>query len=161
AEEIYYSCFAFDRGRYRLSSEQPGTEERVRFGAHPWGLVAEGVRRKYGFERLVERVGPPETVLTPTTALGPVLDEGGFSSAERASAELIDGERSLAEVQLGAVGAPLGEPELYALAWSLVAIGVARADVDAAAASAEPLSQPQAEGGAEVERRGRPRPTER
>jgi len=126
AEEIIYSCFGWERGRYRLSPVEPAVEERVRLGVHPWALFVEGVRRKYGLERLVEHVGPPETVLTPTTLLARALDEGAFSAAERARAELIDGERSLSELSLGAVGAPLGEGELYALAWALVAIGAAR-----------------------------------
>lgn len=135
AEDIFFSCFGWERGRYRLSADEPKAEERVRPSAHPWALVTEGVRRKYSLERLVELVGPPETVLTPTTLLARALDEGGFSAAERARAELIDGERSLTELSLGAGGMALGEPELYALAWSLVAIGAARigAEGDAAA----------------------------
>jgi DNA-binding NarL/FixJ family response regulator len=127
AEEILFSCFGWERGRYRLSHVEPPAEERVRLGSHPWALFVEGVRRKYGLERLVELVGPPETVLTPTTLLARALEDGAFTAPERARAELIDGERSLAELSLGAVGAPLGEAELYAVAWALVAIGAARA----------------------------------
>ena len=126
AEEILFSCFGWERGRYRLAHIEPPAEERVRLGAHPWALFAEGVRRKYSFERLVELVGPPETVLTPTTLIARALDDGAFSAAERSRAELIDGERSLAELSFGAGGAPLGEASLYALAWALVAIGAAR-----------------------------------
>ncbi|MGZ3407459.1 MAG: DUF4388 domain-containing protein, partial [Polyangia bacterium] len=126
AEEILFSCFGWERGRYRLSHVEPPADERVRLGAHPWALFVEGVRRKYSLERLVELVGPTETVLAPTTLLPRALDDGAFTAAERARAELIDGERSLAELSLGAVGAPLSESGLYALAWSLVAIGAAR-----------------------------------
>jgi ActR/RegA family two-component response regulator len=126
AEEILYSLFAWERGRWKLSRGEAPAEERVRMSAHPWALLAEGIRRKYSLERLVDLVGPPETVLTPTTALARALDDGGFSPAERARAELIDGERTLAELQLGTAAAPLGEAGLYALAWALVAIGAAR-----------------------------------
>ncbi|MDB4970063.1 MAG: response regulator receiver protein [Myxococcales bacterium] len=126
AEEIVYSCFGWERGRYRLSHEQPPTEDRVRLGHHPWALFVEGVRRKYNMERLVELIGPPETVLTPTTTLASALEDGHFTAAERARAELIDGERSLSELQLAVVGQPLPESGLYALAWALVAIGAAR-----------------------------------
>jgi DNA-binding NarL/FixJ family response regulator len=170
AEEILYSCFGWERGRYRLSHVEPPTEERVRLGAHPWALFVEGVRRKYGLERLVELVGPPETVLTPTTLLARAIDDGAFSAPERARAELIDGERSLAELTLGAVGAPLGEPELYALVWALVAIGAARIGE----AETQPgvgvrsvptlVTSPYAGGGGAetaIDRRTRPRPGER
>ncbi len=126
AEDILFSCFGWERGRYRLSHIESPADERVRLGAHPWALFVEGVRRKYSLERLVELVGPPETVLTPTTLLPRALDDGAFTAAERARAELIDGERSLAELSIGAVGATLPESGLYALAWSLVAIGAAR-----------------------------------
>jgi ActR/RegA family two-component response regulator len=126
AEEILYSLFAWERGRWKLVRGEAPAEERVRMSAHPWALIVEGIRRKYSLERLVDLVGPPETVLTPTTALARALDDGAFSPAERARAELIDGERTLAELQLGTAAAPLGEAGLYALAWGLCAIGAVR-----------------------------------
>ncbi|HEX6839075.1 MAG TPA: hypothetical protein VF334_20995, partial [Polyangia bacterium] len=163
-----YSCFGWERGRYRLSHVEPPVEERVRLGAHPWALFVEGVRRKYGLERLVELVGPPETVLTPTTLLARALDEGAFSAAERARAELIDGERSLSELALGVVGAPLGEGELYALVWALVAIGAARlgsggeAETGAGVRAVPTLiTSSYGEATSPVDRRTRPRPGER
>ena len=166
AEEILFSCFGMERGRYRLSHVEPPSEERVRLGAHPWALFVEGVRRKYSFERLVELVGPPETMLTPTTLMARALEDGGFSAAERTRAELIDGERTLSELALGAVGAPLGEADLYALAWSLVAIGAARVGADTEAHSgvgvrAVPTLVTSPYGDASSDRRTRPRPQER
>lgn len=163
-EDIFYSCFGWERGRYRLSPGEAPVEERVRLGAHPWALFVEGVRRKYGLERLVELVGPPETVLTPTTLLARALDDGAFSAAERARAELIDGERSLAELSLGAVGAPLGEGELYALAWALTAIGAARLGAGEAQSGAGVRAVPTlitSSYGEASDRRTRPRPAER
>src|SRR5262249_36528159 len=130
-EEILYSCLAWERGRYRLTHEEAPTEDRVRLGAHPWALFIEGVRRKYSLERLVELIGPPQTGLSPTTLLPRAVEEGALSAAERARAELIDGERTLVELQLGAVGMPLGEVGLYALAWALLAIGAARVGPEA------------------------------
>ena len=127
------------------------------------------MRRKYSLERLVELVGPPETVLTPTTLMARALEDGGFSAAERARAELIDGERSLSELSLGAVGAPLGEVDLYALAWSLVAVGAARVGADTETHSgvgvrAVPtlVTSPYGDTpGNTLDRRTRPRPGER
>jgi DNA-binding NarL/FixJ family response regulator len=167
AEEILFSCFGWERGRYRLSHLEPPAEERVRLGAHPWALFVEGVRRKYSFERLVELLGPPETVLTPTTLLARALEDGGFTAAERARAELIDGERTLSELSLGAVGTPLGEAELYAFAWSLVAIGAARVGAESEAQPSVGLravptlvTTPYGDAAA-ADRRTRPRPDER
>lgn len=160
-EEIFFGCFAWDRGRWKLSRAEAAPEDRVRLGAHPWALLVEGVRRKYGLMRLVDLVGPPETVLTPTTALARALEDGAFSAAERARAELIDGDRSLAELQLGAGGAPLGEAGLYALAWSLVAIGAARLDGDGGAAGVAVRAVPTLVTASYGDRRTRPRPVAR
>jgi hypothetical protein len=113
AEEIVYSCFAWDSGHFRRAAADAPAEDKLRLSFHPWALILEGVRRKYGLERLVEHVGSTETVLTPTTGM------------ERA----LDGERSLADVALatsGLPGAALSETGLYALAWGLCAVGAAR-----------------------------------
>jgi hypothetical protein len=128
-EEIAWSCFAWGTGRYQLTAEQPPVEDKLRLGLHPWALVLEGVRRKYGLERLVERVGSTDTVLTPTTSLERALEDAGLSAPERVVAEMFDGERSLADIALaisGLQGASLPESGLYALAWGLCAIGAAR-----------------------------------
>jgi DNA-binding NarL/FixJ family response regulator len=128
-EDLIYSCFAWDAGRYRLTAEQAPPEDKLRLSSHLWALVAEGVRRKYGLERLAERVGPSETILIPTTALDRALNDCELTQAERVVAELFDGERSLGEVGLathGLRGATLSEPALYALAWTLIAIGAVR-----------------------------------
>ncbi len=159
-EEIFFSCFAWERGHYRLGREQSAPEDRVRMGSHPWALVVEGVRRKYSLERLVERVGPPETVLTPTTALTRALEDCALTPPERDRAELLDGERSLAELQLGAVGAPLAEAGLYALAWGLIAVGAARFDGDEPVAGVGVRAVPTLVT-TSYDRRRRPRPLER
>ena len=72
----------------------------------PWALFVEGVRRKYALERLVELVGPPETVLTPTTLLARALEDGALHRG-RARARRAHRRRALArrDVPLGAVGA--------------------------------------------------------
>jgi hypothetical protein len=167
-EEILFSCFAWERGRYRLGREQAPAEDRVRLGAHPLAFILEGVRRKYSLERLVERVGPPETVLTPTTALLRTLDDCALTPGERAVAELIDGERSLAELSLGVVGARVPEASVYAVAWVLLAAGAVRIDSDEPAAGAgagvramATLVAPAGSSAATPERRTRPRPVER
>src|SRR5262249_44759894 len=112
-EEIVYSCFAWDAGRYRLGPEQPPAEDRLRLSSHPFALYAEGGRRKYGLQRLVELVGPPETVLAPTTALERLLADAQLGPGERVAAELFDGERTLEDVRQQTTGLKemsLGEP---------------------------------------------------
>jgi hypothetical protein len=162
-EEIFYSLFAWETGRYRLTRELATPEDRVRLGAPLPSLIVEGVRRKYALERLVELVGPPETVLSPTVNLARLADDCGLTAAERTRAESFDGERSLAEIALGA-GAPLGEANLYALAWSLVAVGAARVGDDGAgpaSAGLPTLVTPPSAGSEAIDRRGRPRPDAR
>ncbi len=128
-EEIIYSCFAWDGARYRLEREQTSTEDKLRLSTHPWAIFLEGIRRKYGLERLVELVGPPETVLAPTTGLARAFVDCELTAPERAAAELLDGERSLADISLALAGLPgvsLPETSLYALAWGLSAVGAVR-----------------------------------
>jgi hypothetical protein len=140
-EEIFYSVFSWEDGRYQLSGEPGHAEDRVRPSAHVWALVLEGVRRKYSLERLVELVGSPETVLAPTTALDRAFEHAGLTDTERAVAELFDGERSIADVLLSISGLPdvkLAEPDLYALAWGLLSVGALRS---AHAGDAVPLRE--------------------
>jgi DNA-binding response OmpR family regulator len=128
-EEIVFSLFAWAEGEYRLSTEQPVADDRVRLSQHPWALFAEGVRRKYGLERLVDLIGPPEIVVVPNELFRRALDHAGLEANERAAAELFDGERSIADVRL-AVGAlpnrSLSEAALYGLVWTLQAVGAVR-----------------------------------
>ncbi|HZS37880.1 MAG TPA: DUF4388 domain-containing protein [Polyangia bacterium] len=129
AEEIVYSCFAWDSGHFRLAAADAPAEDKLRLSFHPWALILEGVRRKYGLERLVERVGATDTVLTPTTGMERALEDCELTPPERVVAEMFDGERSLADVALatsGLPGATLTETGLYALAWGLCAVGAAR-----------------------------------
>jgi hypothetical protein len=128
-EDIIYSCFAWDGADYRLEREQPTPEDKLRLSAHPWALFMEGIRRKYGMMQLVELVGPPETTLSPTTGLMRALADCELTASERAAAELLDGERSLADITLALGGLPgvtLSEAALYALAWGLIVVGAAR-----------------------------------
>jgi hypothetical protein len=79
--------------------------------------------------RLVELVGPPETVMAPTTGLGRAIGDCELTGSERVAAELLDGERSLADISLALNGLPgvmLSESSLYALAWALCAVGAVR-----------------------------------
>jgi hypothetical protein len=158
--EIVYGCFTWEKGQYRLTRDEPAGEDRVRLGMHPFAIIAEGVRRKYSLERLIELIGPPETVLSPTTALARALDDAAFSTAERAYARLIDGERTLAQLGIAANGTRLGDRALYALAWTLVSIGAARTGGDKEAGTVM-QTMPTLVTAPYSDRRTRPRPSER
>jgi hypothetical protein len=171
-EQILYSCFAWERGRYRLGREQPSSEDRVRMGAHPHALILEGVRRKYSLERLSERfarVGGPDAVPAPTVLLMRTLEDCAPTPGERAVAELIDGERTLGDLVRAPTGAPLSEAAVYALVWVLAAAGALDLDggeltddAEAAALAAiRPASTLVLASGSGADRRGRPRPIER
>jgi hypothetical protein len=128
-EEIFWSLFGWDDGSYQIGPEQPPPDERVRPSGHAWALILEGVRRKYSMERLLELVGPPEVVLTPTTALDRALGDANLSKVERGVAALFDGERSLSQVTLAMSETPgnaISEAALYALTWGLQAVGALR-----------------------------------
>jgi hypothetical protein len=128
-EEIFYSLFSWDSGAFTLDPESAPAEDRLRLSAHPWALVLEGIRRKYGLERLAERLGPPDTVLQPTTNLARALELCELAPAERRAAELLDGERTIAQVESQVVSSRsggLGEAALHALLWGLTAIGAVR-----------------------------------
>jgi hypothetical protein len=172
AEEILYSIFAWTQGTFRLVAAEVPAEERLRLSAHPWALYLEGVRRKYGLDRLGELVGA-DAVLHPTTALEQVLVDAALTAAERRVADGIDGTRSIAElVRLGAtrktaVGDPprpgeiVDETGVFGLAWFLLSVGAAqleamheargaaRVDVRAVSTVVEPLDA----GESAVERR--------
>jgi hypothetical protein len=154
AEEILHSLFAWTQGSFRLVAAEVPADERLRLSAHPWALYLEGVRRKYGLERLAELVAA-DAVLHPTTTLEQVFGDAALTPPERRVAEAIDGQRTLGElVRIGAAGARpsgLGEPPragdvldeagVYGLAWFLLSVGAARTDA-AAEAEADGSARP-------------------
>src|SRR5262249_298019 len=111
---------------YALSSESVPAEERIRLPAHPVLMALEGVRRKYGLERLVERVGPTETVLHPTAKLQAIVEEASLSAVQRAIALLFDGQHPIGRIHR-VLGEPaqlaLTEANVYGLAWTLLCAG--------------------------------------
>ena len=98
-EELFFSIFALDAGRYRLGPSLPSTEDRVRLPAGGWALTLEGVRRKYGLERLSSLLGGREAVLHPTSFAPRVIEAAGLSTDERRIVALIDGTRTLGELR--------------------------------------------------------------
>ena len=90
--------FALQSGEYKLGPELPPPDDRVRASTSTWALVAEGVRRKYGLERLSAHV-PRDAVLSPTTLFPRALEAAALTADERRVAMLFDGQRSIADVR--------------------------------------------------------------
>ena len=96
--EIIYSLFAWTDGSYELTGGEPPPDEKIRLDLSTFVLVLEGIRRKYGLDRLQELVGPSETCLLALPAVSGLAADAPLVPAERASLELMDGRRSLREI---------------------------------------------------------------
>ncbi|MCA9666166.1 MAG: DUF4388 domain-containing protein [Myxococcales bacterium] len=95
--EILYSLFAWTDGRYELKPQEP-PEEKIRLEQHPAALVAEGVRRKMGMQRLLEAVGGHGVaVVIPSDALSR-LEQIELTAAERAVISRFTGDETLGEL---------------------------------------------------------------
>jgi len=120
--EIIYSLFSWTDGQYALTHGETSAAEKIRLDTHPTALVAEGIRRKYGMDRMLELLGPPETHLLTHQAGLERLARAELSEGERRVIELMDGERSLAEI--GAAGF-FEELTVYQAAYIAVVLGAA------------------------------------
>jgi hypothetical protein len=121
-EDLFFSLFALEAGHYRMGPSLPAAEERVRLSAGGWALLLEGVRRKYGLERLSARLGGRDAVLHPTTLTPRVIEGAELTADERRIVALIDGTRTLGEVR-AALGGRAGEGAVFAVAWALRVAG--------------------------------------
>ncbi len=130
AEEIFYSLFSLQAGRYRLGSLLPAADDRVRMASPTSALLMEGIRRKYGLERLNALLKSRDAVLHPTTAFPREVERASLSSDERRAANLIDGERTLGDVRV-ALGGRVPESALFGVAWGLHVLGALETSADA------------------------------
>lgn len=123
-EELIYACFGWERGGWSLGGPPAAADERVRIDLHPYAIAAEGIRRKYGLERLIERVGDAAARVSPTVLLPRVAELAQLTPGERAAAlELADGPHSVAEL---ASLAGLDDVAAYAVVHLLLALGAAQ-----------------------------------
>ncbi len=121
-EEVFFSCFALQSGDYRLGPELPPADDRVRTSTTTRALVLEGVRRKYGLERLASLLGGRDAVLAPTTSFPGVVETAVLSPEERRVAVLFDGHRSLGDIR-AALGRGVAESLVFGVAWGLAVVG--------------------------------------
>jgi DNA-binding response OmpR family regulator len=127
-EDIVYSVFSWDAGRYAVSTDEGAGDEKIRLHAHPSAVVMEGVRRKMDADRLRLRLGSRETVLAPgkLEEMLDALSEADLLPEERKIVELFDGRRSLADVAATARREGWGDEPVYPLAYALLALGLVR-----------------------------------
>ncbi|MEO6953282.1 MAG: DUF4388 domain-containing protein [Polyangia bacterium] len=152
-EELFFSCFSLQSGEYRLGPELPLSDDRVRASTTTRALVLEGVRRKYGLERLATLLGGRDAVLAPTTSFPNVVETAALGTDERRVAVLFDGHRSLGDIR-AALGHHVAESLVFGVAWGLAVVGALEhngAPADLRSASTVVTLDPGAE------RRARPR----
>lgn len=120
-EAILSSLFGWDDATFELDVDQPPASDRLRLDTHPAALVLAGVRRKFGPDRLIERLGTAWTVLERVGEDPP--DAMGLKPAERSAIGWFDGRATLEEV---AERSGLGRVGVLAVAWALLALGYLR-----------------------------------
>ena len=76
-----------------------GEDEVIRLSSRMPALVAEAVRRKYDLSRLTTILGPPGTLLGPSTDESTIsIDTVELDSRERSVMRLFDSSRSLEDI---------------------------------------------------------------
>jgi hypothetical protein len=125
-EDILYGTFAWDQGEYRIIAGDGAESERIRLSRDPAAMVLEGVRRKLDRATLERLVGPPTTIveIADREKLAAVIAAADLATDERAAVAGLDARSDLAHVARHS-GALLDA--VYALAWSLILLGVATA----------------------------------
>ena len=124
AAEIFYSCFAWERGTFEASREaslEASSVAEERLHGHPYALVLEGIRRHVAPDRLFELVGPPSTALVPQPGLATLTASANLDECElRAVARLGLGVATVADL---AIAGGLTDGAASAIAWALLALG--------------------------------------
>ena len=97
--EVFASLFEWEKGSYDIGREMLGEDEVIRLSSRMPALVAEAVRRKYDLSRLTTILGPPGTLLGPSTDESTIsIDTVELDSRERSVMRLFDSSRSLEDI---------------------------------------------------------------
>jgi hypothetical protein len=125
-EDILYSLFGWDDGKYRVHVDAAPSTERIRLSRHPAALILEGIRRKLDRTALERLVGAPSTVIVVPARerLGGIVNVGDLATEERAALAAFDGLADLAQV---ARVASIDVADVLPLAWGLCVLGLATA----------------------------------
>ncbi|MEC8052158.1 MAG: hypothetical protein VX210_15300 [Myxococcota bacterium] len=97
--EVFSSLFEWEKGSYDIGREMLGEDEIIRLSSRMPALVAEAVRRKYDLSRLTTILGPPGTLLGPSSDESTIsIDTVELDSRERSVMRLFDSSRSLEDI---------------------------------------------------------------
>lgn len=127
AEAIVCSLLGWTHGELRFSERAPRAAERVLMPPAPW-LVLEGVRRRYGLDRLLLLL-PEETELQRSGDADDVLRALELGDEERRLLHHIGGGASVKDALER--GGALGELGTLQLLWAAIALGALSAEVKA------------------------------
>lgn len=117
---IIYSLFAWEEGRYRLSSGGRAPKDATHIEVHPASLIVRGVKKLYKPERL-KRLLHPGDQLYPTQQPAYGLHEVVLDIWEAQLLPQVNGERTVADlVRL----ADRPEPQTLAFLWALAALQI-------------------------------------
>lgn len=125
-EDIIYSLFGWEGGRYRITREDTASAERIRLSRHPASLILEGVRRKLDRTTLEQLLGAASTVIEipDRDRVGTIINTADLAAEERSALAAFDGQADLAQVAR-TVGSDL--VDVLPFAWGLVVLGLATA----------------------------------
>jgi hypothetical protein len=117
---IIYSLFAWEEGRYRLSSGSRAPRGATHIEVHPANLIVRGVKKLYKPERLARLLRPTDRLL-PTQQPAYGLHEVVLEIWEAQLMPQVNGQRTVADLVKMSGRA---EHEALAFLWSLVALQI-------------------------------------
>jgi len=135
-EEVVFALFAEPGATWRHAHARVPPDERTALDRGAPALAVEGVRRRWGAERLERLLGGPATLLTPALG-GPAREELGLGREERRLLELADGLRSLDEI---AADSPLDPLSTRQVLGALVEVGTLAVRIRSEPLTARPSS---------------------
>jgi DNA-binding response OmpR family regulator len=117
---IIYSLFAWEEGRYKLSSGGRAPKDATHIEIHPASLIVRGVKKLYKPERLKRLLRPGE-LLVPTQQPAYGLHEVVLEIWEAQLLPQVNGKRTVADV---VKLSDRSEAEVLAFLWALVALQI-------------------------------------
>ncbi len=98
-KSIIYSLFAWEDGTYVMSFKEKATTESIKLDVHPANLIVRGIKKLYKPERMA-RLVQPEDRLMPAVAPAYQLHEVELEKWEAELLPKVDGNRTVAELQV-------------------------------------------------------------
>ncbi|MCK5690172.1 hypothetical protein KAI87_12925, partial [Myxococcota bacterium] len=98
-QQIIFGIFEWETGHYVWSGEHVEEDDRVALDKDPRALLTEAIRRKYSLTRMIDRLGPPSTLMGDGDPKNPVdLDAMLLLPGEKRITRLVDGTRNIEDL---------------------------------------------------------------